>query len=232
MTPGSVAVDIVFVRCPLGDPAVNEKMWEEIDEQHFPAELRQRLARNGFRAGVIGAQFPRPGEAPGVERKAAPRRPDSRSPPRRHGSEQASDIAADANARGASQRNHRLHRLRAVARAPLRRGRTPRADLRAGASDPGRQGFSAGRRAGSLGALARTAPRPAAAAFCGRFCDDASGDVAASTGVRGVDHVRVPLARRDGDPQQSAQSAGQPGTLLFHRGRGQPRPSRSSWCCG
>ena len=58
MTPGSVAVDIVFVRCPLGDPAVNGKMWEEIDEQHFPAELRQRLARNGFRAGVIGTKVP------------------------------------------------------------------------------------------------------------------------------------------------------------------------------
>lgn len=59
MTPGSVAVDIVFVRCPLGDRAVNEKMWEEIDEQHFPAELRQRLARNGFRVGVIGGQVPK-----------------------------------------------------------------------------------------------------------------------------------------------------------------------------
>ena len=35
-------------------------MWEEIDEQQFPADLRQRLGRNGFRIGVIGGQTPEP----------------------------------------------------------------------------------------------------------------------------------------------------------------------------
>ena len=95
MSPGSVAVDVVFVRCPLGDPAVNEKMWEEIDEQHFPAELRQRLARNGFRAGVIGAQVPQ-ALAKLLELSEKPPSGDQihEAQPRRHGSEQASDTAA------------------------------------------------------------------------------------------------------------------------------------------
>lgn len=58
MSPDSVAMDIIFVRFPLGDAEINGKMWDEIDEQHFPAELRQRLAGSGFRIGLIGSQVP------------------------------------------------------------------------------------------------------------------------------------------------------------------------------
>lgn len=58
MSPDSVALEIVFVRFPVGDAETNGKLWEEVDEQHFPADVRQRLARNGFRAGVIGGQIP------------------------------------------------------------------------------------------------------------------------------------------------------------------------------
>jgi hypothetical protein len=58
MSPDSVAVEIYFVRFPLGDADANVKLWNEIDEQHFPAELRQRLAKNGFRVGLIGGQVP------------------------------------------------------------------------------------------------------------------------------------------------------------------------------
>ena len=60
MSPDSVAMDIIFVRVPLGDAEMNGKMWDEIDEQHFPAELRQRLLNSGFRVGLIGNQVPRP----------------------------------------------------------------------------------------------------------------------------------------------------------------------------
>ena len=58
MSPDSVMLDIFFIRFPFGDPAVNEKLWEEIDEQQFSPDLRDRLARNGFRAGLVNGQTP------------------------------------------------------------------------------------------------------------------------------------------------------------------------------
>jgi hypothetical protein len=58
MSPDSVGLELFFVRCPFGDPDVNTKLWQEIDEQHLPADLRERLARNGFRAGVVSGQVP------------------------------------------------------------------------------------------------------------------------------------------------------------------------------
>jgi hypothetical protein len=58
MSSNSVALDMFFVRVPFGDARVNGKLWEEIDEQHFAPELRERLARNGFRVGLVSGQMP------------------------------------------------------------------------------------------------------------------------------------------------------------------------------
>jgi hypothetical protein len=58
MSPDSVVLDIFFVRFPLGDPEINGPFWSEIDEQHFPAELRRKLLENGFRAGLVGDRLP------------------------------------------------------------------------------------------------------------------------------------------------------------------------------
>lgn len=58
MSPDSVTLDIFFVRCPFGDPATNEDLWREVDEQQIPIETRRRLTTNGFRAGVISGQMP------------------------------------------------------------------------------------------------------------------------------------------------------------------------------
>ena len=58
MSPDSVVFDVISLKAPLGDAAINAEMWKEIDEQHFPAEVRTRLTQNGFRAGVVGAQMP------------------------------------------------------------------------------------------------------------------------------------------------------------------------------
>ncbi len=58
MSSDSVVLDVFFVRYPFGDAGVNEKLWQEIDEQQFAPELRQRLARNGFRAGLVCGQMP------------------------------------------------------------------------------------------------------------------------------------------------------------------------------
>jgi hypothetical protein len=51
-------LEIISIRFPLGDEALNKTMWSEIDEQQFPLPVRQALAENGFRAGVIGGQLP------------------------------------------------------------------------------------------------------------------------------------------------------------------------------
>ena len=86
MSADSVAMDVVFVRFPLGDAELNGKLWDEVDEQHFPAELRQELARNGFRVGVIGNQVPAgAGEAAGADRQAAHPRRGAGGAGRRHG---------------------------------------------------------------------------------------------------------------------------------------------------
>ena len=33
MSPDSVVLEMFFVRFPFGDPAVNDKLWESVDEQ-------------------------------------------------------------------------------------------------------------------------------------------------------------------------------------------------------
>lgn len=53
-----VVLDVLFVRFPADDPQLNKIVWEEIDELHFPAEVRRRLERNGLRAGVIAGPLP------------------------------------------------------------------------------------------------------------------------------------------------------------------------------
>ena len=58
MPPNSVVLDVFFVRFPLGNPQANGELWREVDEQHFPPELRQRLVQNGFRVGVVGSPMP------------------------------------------------------------------------------------------------------------------------------------------------------------------------------
>lgn len=58
MSPNSVALEIFSIRIPASDKELANKVWQEVDEQHFPAELRRRLCKNGFRAGIVGGQVP------------------------------------------------------------------------------------------------------------------------------------------------------------------------------
>ncbi len=58
MSSDSCVLEIFFVRFPFGNPQINGHLWQEVDEQHFPALLRQRLARNGFRVGLLSGQLP------------------------------------------------------------------------------------------------------------------------------------------------------------------------------
>jgi len=58
MSPDTVVLDVFFVRFPLGDPEPNGPLWDELDETRWPAELRQKLALNGFRVGLVGGPVP------------------------------------------------------------------------------------------------------------------------------------------------------------------------------
>ncbi|MBI3462842.1 MAG: hypothetical protein HY000_07245 [Planctomycetes bacterium] len=58
LSPGTVVLDIYFIRFPFAEADANGPPWDEIDEQRFPPELRQRLADNGFRVGVVGGHVP------------------------------------------------------------------------------------------------------------------------------------------------------------------------------
>lgn len=57
MSSSSVVLDLFFVRLPYGDERINGAMWERVDEQLAPM-LRQKLAQQGFRAGVCNTHPP------------------------------------------------------------------------------------------------------------------------------------------------------------------------------
>lgn len=58
MPAESAVLEVFFIRCPMGDLNVNATLWEQVDEQTLPNETRLQMARNGFRAGMVGAQVP------------------------------------------------------------------------------------------------------------------------------------------------------------------------------
>ncbi|MEN6494458.1 MAG: hypothetical protein ABFD16_09205 [Thermoguttaceae bacterium] len=58
MSPDSVVLDIVSIRIPFGQEEANRGLWDEVDELHFPAEVRRQLNKSGFRAGVVAGQIP------------------------------------------------------------------------------------------------------------------------------------------------------------------------------
>jgi len=58
MSPDSIVLDVFLVRFPPGDLDMNGTLWQEIDEQPFPADVRRLLLANGFRAGVLAGELP------------------------------------------------------------------------------------------------------------------------------------------------------------------------------
>jgi hypothetical protein len=58
-SPGSVRMEILWVRVPAGDPDLNGSAWQEIEEAQFDPAVQRELADNGFRAGVIKGNFPK-----------------------------------------------------------------------------------------------------------------------------------------------------------------------------
>ncbi|MFV2067687.1 MAG: hypothetical protein ACC645_11985 [Pirellulales bacterium] len=57
-TNDRATLEIYFVSLPASEAEATEEAWGEIDEQPFPADLRERLARNGMRAGLISGNLP------------------------------------------------------------------------------------------------------------------------------------------------------------------------------
>jgi hypothetical protein len=58
MSPDSCVLDIFILHVPFGEEEANVRLWDEIDEQRLPNDLRRQLTRNGFRAGLVGGQVP------------------------------------------------------------------------------------------------------------------------------------------------------------------------------
>jgi len=54
----SVVLEVAFARLPLADEAAYSDIWSEVDEQHFPTELRRQMSANGLRCGIVGMQLP------------------------------------------------------------------------------------------------------------------------------------------------------------------------------
>jgi hypothetical protein len=54
----SVVLEVAFARLPLADEATYNGIWSEVDEQHFPTELRRQMSANGLRCGIVGMQLP------------------------------------------------------------------------------------------------------------------------------------------------------------------------------
>jgi hypothetical protein len=58
LSDDGVQLEIISVRFSAHDDQINDAMWNEIDEQQLPLPLRQALASNGFRAGIVSGQLP------------------------------------------------------------------------------------------------------------------------------------------------------------------------------
>jgi hypothetical protein len=54
----SVVLEVAFARLPITDEAAYRSIWSEVDEQHFPTELRRQMSANGLRCGIVGMQLP------------------------------------------------------------------------------------------------------------------------------------------------------------------------------
>lgn len=56
-SPDTATLEVFSAPAPPDDPQWTA-LWASVDEQPLPAELRQQLAQNGFRAGIAGPNVP------------------------------------------------------------------------------------------------------------------------------------------------------------------------------
>lgn len=58
MPPGTVALEVISICLPPDKPELAADVWEEVDEQDFPVDVRRHWEKNGFRAGTLAGQIP------------------------------------------------------------------------------------------------------------------------------------------------------------------------------
>jgi hypothetical protein len=75
-SPDSITIEVLFVHIPDPQLARLDEVWLSADEQIIDPGVRRELARNGFRAGVIGPAPPR-GLAELLQQEAGEPLPDS-----------------------------------------------------------------------------------------------------------------------------------------------------------
>src|SRR5438105_316043 len=78
LAPDSVVLEVFAVHFRRDDNELYRAIWQEVDEQSLPAEVRRRLTDNGFRAGVVSSHLPQAvqrilalGSQPAAERDLA-----------------------------------------------------------------------------------------------------------------------------------------------------------------
>lgn len=54
----STVLEVFTIRTLIGDAQLDQALWASIDEQRIDPEVRARLNRNGFRAGVVSGPMP------------------------------------------------------------------------------------------------------------------------------------------------------------------------------
>ncbi len=58
MAPDSVVLEIAVARVPSDIEDIEAALWQRVDEQHLPIDLRRRLSENGIRCALLGSQTP------------------------------------------------------------------------------------------------------------------------------------------------------------------------------
>ncbi len=58
LAPDSVVLEVTFIRIPEERVDFEARFWPEADEAALNAELRRRMAANGFRSGILGSPPP------------------------------------------------------------------------------------------------------------------------------------------------------------------------------
>ena len=58
LAPDSVVLEVTFIRIPEERVDFEARFWPEADEAALNAELRRRMAANGFRGGILGSPPP------------------------------------------------------------------------------------------------------------------------------------------------------------------------------
>ncbi len=54
----TIQLEARWVRHPVDDPVVVEELWASVDEHSLPRDIRERLAANGLRAGLVSWPLP------------------------------------------------------------------------------------------------------------------------------------------------------------------------------